>query len=792
MSEKKEEKIVKLDQFRPRDYQRPIIKAIEQDNFKKIIAILPRRAGKDICAFNIAVRQALKKTCIIYYLLPTFSQARRVIWDCIMIDGQKLLDTIPKELVVSFNSSEMKINFINGSILQLAGSDSYNRLVGTNPYAVIFSEYSRADPNAYKFISPILAANNGWVLFISTPFGHNSFYDLWKIAKHNPKYWFAYKLTVNDTMHISKEVIQREVDEGIMSEDLVQQEYYTSFDMGVEGSFYSKILNKMRLNSQLSHVPYDPSYKVYTAWDLGVADATCIVFYQVKGQAVSIIDSYTNVDFGLDHYAKVIHSKDYAYGKHWAPHDIAVREWAAGGVKRIDRARQLGINFSVVPNIPLADGIEAVRALLPRVYIDEKQCSKLIKSLESYRREYDSERKVYKDKPYHDHNSNFCFVGATKIRTNKGLVEIKDIVAGDVVRTPSGYKKVTAIHRRVSNTLCEVSTYYSKFTCTPEHDIFTNHGVVRSDSISYNASLEPYNLVRSWIWKKIYGYFSRELGLKGFKKTILSLKINLPLSLMDSFIDGMKSIILEKNQSITSTSCYIGLFGHSIREKSLKIRPYITKTLIQGIILLKILSLWIGQNIKSFIASCLDHGAALTGVHRYCEKTTTRLKNGTGVLRVENGTVSMLRSRCPLLRGLDIRRYVPFVEKNMKQKSLGKNIVERGVRSKSITLRSLILLNVIVRFVTLYSWLTSILPRKHVVKSVRTYCCDEPVKVYDITVEDDSCYYANNYLVSNCDAVRMLAVSLPQSRDGVSAEELDRRYNEAIYGSSTNLPEIFR
>ena len=142
------ETIIKLNKFVPRSYQLPLLDALENKGYKRVIGVLPRRAGKDICAFNFCIRQCLKKVCIIYYLLPKLTQARKVIWDGIMIDGTSILSFIPPEVIANKNSQEMKIRFVNGSILQMGGSDSYDRLLGTNPYGIVYSEFSTSDPKS--------------------------------------------------------------------------------------------------------------------------------------------------------------------------------------------------------------------------------------------------------------------------------------------------------------------------------------------------------------------------------------------------------------------------------------------------------------------------------------------------------------------------------------------------------------------------------------------------------------------------------------------------------------------
>src|SRR5512143_3784491 len=128
---------IHLNKFKPRPYQIPLMDAILNKGYKRVVGILPRRAGKDVCAFNIMIRAAIKKVGVYYYIFPTYSQAKKVIWDSITNSGEKFLDYIPKEIIESSNSQEMKIRFINGSLIQLVGSDNVDSLVGTNPQGCI-------------------------------------------------------------------------------------------------------------------------------------------------------------------------------------------------------------------------------------------------------------------------------------------------------------------------------------------------------------------------------------------------------------------------------------------------------------------------------------------------------------------------------------------------------------------------------------------------------------------------------------------------------------------------------
>jgi hypothetical protein len=54
------------------------------------------------------------------------------------------------------------------------------------------------------------------------------------------------------------------------------------------------------------------------------------------------------------------------------------------------------------------DGIEAVRSVFSKVWIDEEKCSSLIKALENYRQEYDAKKKVYNSRPLHNWASHYA------------------------------------------------------------------------------------------------------------------------------------------------------------------------------------------------------------------------------------------------------------------------------------------------------------------------------------------------------------------------------------------------
>ena len=220
--------------FLPRKYQTNLLRKMDE-GCTRAIWVVHRRAGKDKTCWNYMIKRAFERIGTYFYFLPTYSQAKKVIWDNIDSDGFKMLEHIPKELIRSTNATELKIELINGSVIQLIGADEFKRSgVGTNPIGVVFSEYSITSPEAWKYVSPILAANGGWAIFNFTPRGMNHAWELLQKAEQNEQ-WFTEVLTVADTGALSPEILEEERKN--MPQDLFDQEYYCKFLDGA-GQFF--------------------------------------------------------------------------------------------------------------------------------------------------------------------------------------------------------------------------------------------------------------------------------------------------------------------------------------------------------------------------------------------------------------------------------------------------------------------------------------------------------------------------------------------------------------------------
>ena len=388
--------------YTPRPYQLPFWQAMES-GLKRAVCVWHRRAGKDKNFFNYVVQQMAERVGAYYYYFPTATLGRKALWDAIDKDGFKVIEHIPKEFIQKKNDNEMKITTKNGSVFQILGADKLD-VVGTNPVGVVMSEFSKQNPKGWEYIRPILAENNGWAIFNWTPRGKNHAYHMDRMARDNPK-WFYEILTADDTNAITKEAIQDEIDAG-MSEEMVQQEFYCSYELGMEGAYYSKHISQAWNDGRISRLLHDEAAEVHTAWDLGIGDSTAIWWFQCVGNEIHVLDYHEASGEGLKYYADLVKStgrdNKYSYGRHFVPHDARQRLQDEQGRTRVQILNSLGIKSMVLKKAKIEDGIERVRSLLSRCYFDKDNCEKGINALESYHRNYNDKMETFMDKPCHD------------------------------------------------------------------------------------------------------------------------------------------------------------------------------------------------------------------------------------------------------------------------------------------------------------------------------------------------------------------------------------------------------
>lgn len=198
-----------------------------------------------------------------------------------------------------------------------------------------------------------------------------------------------------------------------------------AFEGSLEGTFYIEEMNFLRKNNRIRHVPLDPAYPVYTAWDLGLNDQMSIWFFQYINGEMYFIDYHESNNNGWDFYAKLIKDKGYNYEKHFFPHDGNKRIRGAEVVTDKSQAEQQGIRpIEVIPRTMSVylDIRNFCRPSLKMSYFNEIECSIGINHLDGYRRKWDKTVAMFTDEALHDeasHGSDAYRTAAMAFRKGK-------------------------------------------------------------------------------------------------------------------------------------------------------------------------------------------------------------------------------------------------------------------------------------------------------------------------------------------------------------------------------------
>lgn len=399
--------------YTPRAYFLPYHARLQR--FAALVA--HRRAGKTVACINDLQRRALECTtqgALFAYIAPTYSQAKSTVWDYLLIAAGPFTSYGAK-----INQSELRVTYPNGATVRLFGADNYDALRGLRLFGAVLDEYADFDPAAWTtVIRPALSDRRGFATFIGTPRGRNHFHRVYHDALGNPQ-WFSASYKAGDLVPqygdkyaekygeeaakekgwlTSDELAKAKFD---MSEERYAQEYECDFESANIGAYYGKEM-KAALG-WIMEVPYDPSYRVYTAWDIGGNnDATCIWFAQTIGRKVCLIDYYEGRGASSAPYAKIVLDKPYSYAQHFVPHDAASRH---PGMQRDYREslEDHGLrSITVLPRTDLEGGINAVRLLLPRCWFDAVRCADGVEALKAYQTEWDEKNRIFKSGPKHD------------------------------------------------------------------------------------------------------------------------------------------------------------------------------------------------------------------------------------------------------------------------------------------------------------------------------------------------------------------------------------------------------
>ena len=381
--------------YSPRELQLKIHEAVDSHRFTVVVA--HRRFGKTVSAINHLIKAAIecnKPNPRFAYIAPTYAQSKRVAWDYLL--------EFTRPLGAVANISELRVDFW-GRRISLYGSDNADSLRGQYFDGVVLDEIGDQNPKIWnEILRPALADREGWCLFIGTPKGRNHFADLRDRAQVTEG-WQLLEFKASQTGVLNDKELWAARQE--MGEDKYQQEFECSFNAAIEGSYFGQIINDLEAKGRITTIDRDDLCKSFVAWDLGMGDSTCLWVASLAGKEIRIIDCMENHGVGLDYYVSWLRENNYQGFTQYLPHDVEVRELGTGRSRK-EVLEEAGLSITVAPRLSIADGIQAVRRMLPRCWFDHKTKAGL-DALRNYRREYNEKQQVFYDKPLHNWASHY-------------------------------------------------------------------------------------------------------------------------------------------------------------------------------------------------------------------------------------------------------------------------------------------------------------------------------------------------------------------------------------------------
>lgn len=401
--------------FRVRKYQQPFYLAWSKGDKDRLIEIAHRRWGKDEIALNVTREKALARPANYWHCLPEYAQARKALWDAVNphTGKRRILEAFPPEVIDGKpNDQEMRLKLVNGSTWQLIGSDRYDATVGSSPAGIVYSEWALGNPSAWGYHRPMVQENNGWAAFITTPRGNNHAKSMYDMACKSDK-WFAELSSVIDTGALSPDAQAEALAEyqalyGIeVGRAMFEQEYFCSFSGAMVGAYFGAEVNKAEREERFTTVPIDWDHPVHTVWDLGKAVNNPIWCFQVIKSRLLIVDFYEPLSEDLDDWVQWLNDKGYK-GNDYVPHDIMTTEWGSGKTRMDVLKEKRGHNVKRIPRVSVADGLQAGRQAINLAEFhtegDDRgdRVAHGVEGLRNYRREWDDERKTFREIPVKD------------------------------------------------------------------------------------------------------------------------------------------------------------------------------------------------------------------------------------------------------------------------------------------------------------------------------------------------------------------------------------------------------
>src|SRR5580692_848701 len=195
------------------------------------ILVAGRRFGKTYLALVELCRSAWAPGRLVWYVAPTYKQAKRIAWNPLKKMTRPYWESKP-------NETELRIELTTGGTICLKGADNYDSLRGDGLDFLLLDEYASIAPQAWtEVLRPSLADRQGKALFIGTPQGFSHFHELVERAEGHSD-WKTFQFTTAEGGNVPDAELENASKQ--LDERVFRQEFEGKFEtLGVGRAYYA-------------------------------------------------------------------------------------------------------------------------------------------------------------------------------------------------------------------------------------------------------------------------------------------------------------------------------------------------------------------------------------------------------------------------------------------------------------------------------------------------------------------------------------------------------------------------
>jgi hypothetical protein len=347
------------------------------------VLVAGRRFGKTRLALVEIIKASRGKgKRTIWYVAPTFSMAREIMWD-------ELLDSLPDSWVKKKHETRLEIRLINGTVIQLKGADRPDTLRGRALHFAILDEFQDFRPDVWeKVLYPTLTTTKGRALIIGTPKSYNHFYDLYRMGqmeKHRrTAQWWSWQFpTILSPFFPPSEIKHAREN---LDPKTFRQEFEASFE-----SMSGRVYYAFDRNEHVGRYPFNPRLPIIIGQDFNVDPMSSVIMQVQPNGDIWCVDEIHMPSSNVLEVCEEIDRRYFKYKNQITiyPDPAGANRSSSRGESDLDVFRQRGYRKLIYKKKhPLvADRVATVNAMFRTVdgsikmFVDER-CRKLVDSLE--------------------------------------------------------------------------------------------------------------------------------------------------------------------------------------------------------------------------------------------------------------------------------------------------------------------------------------------------------------------------------------------------------------------------